>query len=164
MVDASKEILAGQRLLAQMKYKEAMSKFNRAIKIDPNNPEAYFGKAEAATCIPKISEEEVIEAYKKAIDLNAKNPLYYQRLGAFYLDIGRFKDAEKCYRKAVEIDSEGAGYYLSELAFEYYQSAIRRLDEDAKNEELDKIIKNSILYFLQAIDVDPEHAKRLLSE
>lgn len=162
--NVEKEIAAGNRLLQEGDFKGALARFNKAVKLDPNCAEAYFGIAEASVGIPKISVEQILGAYKKAIELDGKNPYYYSAYGSFCLENGLFQEAEEAYTRAANLDPENAIYYLSELSVEFYRNAVSRMDEEGSNEEYDKIVKKSIEYYLKALNLTKEDAIRLLSK
>jgi len=159
-----KELSAGNRLLQEGDFKGAFARFNKAIKINPECAEAYFGRAEASVGIPKISLEQILADYKKAIELDGKNPYYYSAYGSFCLENGLYQEAEEAYMRAATLDPENAIYYLSELSVEFYRNAISRLDEEESNEEYDKIVRKSIEYYLKALNITKEDAIRLLSK
>lgn len=162
--NVEKEIAAGYKLLQDGDLKGALSRFNKAVKLDPNCAEAYFGIAEASIGIPKISVEQILNAYKKAIELDGKNPYYYSAYGSFCLENGLYKEAEEAYNRAAQLDPENALYYLSELSVEYFRNAISKLDEDASNQEYDEILRRSIEYYLKALNITKEDALRVLSK
>ncbi|MEM3445372.1 MAG: tetratricopeptide repeat protein [Thermoplasmata archaeon] len=162
--NVEKEIAAGNRLLQEGDLKGALSRFNKAAKLDPNCAEAYFGIAEASLGIPKVSVEQILTAYKKAIELDGKNPYYYSAYGSFCLENGLYKDAEDAYQRAAELDPENSIYYLSELSVEYFRNAISKLDEEASNKEYEAILKKTMEYFLKALNITKEDAVRLLSQ
>jgi tetratricopeptide (TPR) repeat protein len=162
MVNIEKELRAAEQLLNEFDYKGAISKFNKVLKEDPNNPRAYFGKAEAAIGQPKLSIEEVSALYKRAIELDPKNAFYYARFGAFCLDSGMFEEAETYYNKAAELDPDNAKFYYQEFGFEYYNSALTRLDEDASNEQVDEISRKALQYIFKSMDLTMDDVIRLL--
>lgn len=143
-------------------YPKALSKFEKATKADPNNPEAWFGKAEAAVLVPKVKIEDILAAYKKAAELDPKNPLYYSSMGSFCVEAGLFNDAEAAYKKASEHDPDNAPYYYSEFAVEYFRRApvVMEAYMDDKTEEM--VLKKSLKYLLLAIGLDEDGALELL--
>jgi cytochrome c-type biogenesis protein CcmH/NrfG len=161
--NVEKELNAGNRLLQQGDLKGALSKFNKVVKLDPNCAEAYFGIAEASVGIPKVKIEDILAAYRKAIELDGKNPYYHSAYGAFCLENGLYQDAENAYHRAAELDPDNAIYYLSELSVEYYRTAVSRLDEEASNQEYDAIVKKALEYYIRALGISKEDAMRLLS-
>lgn len=163
--DAAKEVAGGQRLLAEGDYKGALSRFNKALRLDPNSADAYFGKAEATSALPNVPVEDIIASYQKAIELHKDSgdkAMCYSQLGAFCLREGKMDLAEQSYSKAAELDAENAPYYLSDLAIELYMSAARRMDEEGSNIELDQARKKALAYFAKALDLDPKDAAKLL--
>lgn len=162
MSGADKEIAAGERKLAEMDFKAALSKFKRAIKLDPKAPEAHFGKAEAALGVPKISAEEVLSDYQEAIALDPANPFYLARLGSFSLEAGEWELAEESYNRAAEADPDNAYLYYSEFGLEYYYTWLSKHGGDATQEDLEPVQRKCLVYLVRSLDLDEDGAKRLL--
>ena len=163
MSGADKEIQAGERKLANMDFKAALSKFKRAIKLDPKAPEAHFGKAEAALGVPKIPVEEVLADYQKAIALDPSNPFYLARLGSFSLEVGQWELAEESYNRAAEADPDNAYLYYSEFGLEYYYSWLAMHGEEATQDEMEPVTRKCLVYLIRSLDLDEDGAKRLLN-
>jgi len=164
--DAAKEVAGGQRLLAEGDLKGALSRFNKALRLDPNNADAHMGKAEACAALPNVKAEEIIACYQKAIELqkdDGEKALTHSQLGAFCLREGKLDIAEQSYLKAAELDSENAPYYLSDLAIELYMSVVKGMDEEGSNTVLDAARKKALAHFAKALDLEPKDAARLLS-
>jgi tetratricopeptide (TPR) repeat protein len=162
MEEVEKLLKQAQEAMETGEYAAALSKYDKAIKADPNSAEAYYGKAEAGVLVSKLSVEEIIALYKKAISLDPKNPFYYSSLGAFCVDVGQFNEAEAAYNKAAEADPDNAPYLYSEFAVEYYRRAPVVM-EQYMNEETEKVIqKKALKYLLKSIGLDEEKAKKLL--
>jgi len=151
----------GEQLLNKLDFTGAVSKFNKIIKTDPNDPRGYFNKAEAFIGIPKKTVQEISALYEKAIELDPKNPLYYVRFGGFCLDNGLFKRAEESYRKAADIDPENAYLYYSEFAIELYYSA-KRLFNDLDDETNNKVATISLYYILRTLNMSKKRTAMLL--
>lgn len=162
MEDVEKHIKSGARFLNELDFKKALSSFNKALGMDPNNAVAYFGKAEASIGITKLTEEEVVNFYQKAIELAPQNAMYHARFGGFCLDVGRFEEAEKCYNNAAELDPENARHYYSEFALDYRFNAKRLLDFDEVTNE--KVKRIALTYLLKSLDIEKEDAVKLLSQ
>jgi len=162
MEETEKLMKQAYQLLGEGEYSKALSKFEKITKTDPANPEGWFGKAEAAVLVPKVKIEDILEAYKKATELDAKNPIYHSSMGSFCVEAGLFNDAEAAYKKAAEIDPENAPYYFSEFGVEYFRRApvVMEAYLDDKSEEI--IIKKSLKFLLLAIGLDEEGALELL--
>ncbi|MEM2943281.1 MAG: tetratricopeptide repeat protein [Methanomassiliicoccales archaeon] len=162
MDEADKLVKQGFQLLNEGEYAQALSKFEKAIKLNPKNAEAYFGKAEAGLCVTKMSSEEILESYKKAVELDPQNAYYLTSLASFCLDVGKLNEAESAYNKAAEIDPDNAAYYYSEFGVEYSKKAPEIYEQflDEKTREI--ILKKSLKYLLKAINLDEDKAKKLL--
>lgn len=162
MSDPEKEQAKGEQLLALFEYEKARKIFNGLIKQDPKNALAYFFKAEASLGLPKVKVEEILELYKKAVELDPKNVYYITSLGSFCIDIGRFNDAEEHYNKATEIDEENASLYFSEFAIGYFTKAPIIMEKFLDDTTRGMIKKKSLTYLLKALDMSEEEAKTLL--
>jgi len=162
MEESEKLLKQAYQALSDGDYSKALSRFEKLTKVDPSNPEGWFGKAEAGVLVPKVKEEAILEAYKKAAELDSKNPIYHSTMGAFCLEMGKFNDAEAAYKKAAELDPENAPHYYSEFGVEYFRRApiVMEAYMDAKGEEL--IAKKSLKYLLLSIGLDEEGALDLL--
>ena len=163
MTSADDIIMKGEQLLAQFEYEKARKKFNEAIKQDPKNAMAHFGKAEASIGLPKVKVENILELYKKAVELGPDNVFYLTTLGSFCTDIGRFNDAEEYYNKATELDEENASLYFLEFAIAYFTKAPVIMEKFLDDNTRAMIKKKSLNYMLKALDMSPDEAKGLLS-
>ncbi|MDH7508286.1 MAG: tetratricopeptide repeat protein [Methanomassiliicoccales archaeon] len=163
MDEAEKLARQGFQLLSEGDYAQALSKFEKAIKLDPRNAEAYFGKAEAGLCVSKMSVEEILESYKKAIELDPQNAYFHASMGSFCLDVGKLNEAESAYNKAAEIDPDNAPYYYSEFAVEYYRKAPEVYEKFMDDKTMEIILKKALKYLLKSINLDEEKAKKLLA-
>ncbi len=160
MSETQELIEQGERLLNGFDYKKAHKKFKEALT-NEEEARAYFGKAEAALGIPEIESEEIIDDYEKAIELE-KNPFYHQAAASFCIEVGKFEKAEEHYREAAELDPENKAHYLSELAVGYRYKAPVMMEKFVQQAGEDIILRKSINYMLEALDIDREKAKKLL--
>jgi Flp pilus assembly protein TadD len=162
MADIQKDLMDAQDALANGEFEQAVSKYNKILKADPNCADAYFGKAEASVGVPKLTPEEVMALYKKAVDLDPKNPIFHSSYAAYLLEIGRFNEAEAAYLKAAEVDPDNSRYYFSEFGMEYILRAPVVMEKFLDDKTKDMIVKKGLKYLLKAAGVSEEEAKRLL--
>lgn len=162
MEETDKLMKQAYQLLGEGDYPKALSKFDKVTKVDPNNAEGWFGKAEAAVLVPKVKTEDILAAYKKAAELDPKNPMFHSSMGSFCVEAGLFNDAEAAYKKAAEIDPENAPYYFSEFGVEYFRRApvVMEAYMDDKTEEM--VLRKSLKYLLLAVGLDEAGALELL--
>lgn len=161
---SEKDLMDAQAALAGGEFDRAVSKFNKVIKADPKCAEAHFGKAEAAIGVPKVAAEDIQESYKKAVELDPKNPIYQSSYAAFLVEIGRFNEAEAAYIKAAELDPDNSRYYYSEFGMEYALRAPVVMEKFLDDKTKDMILLKSLKYLLKAVGMTEDDAKRLLNQ
>lgn len=162
MAEIEKDLMDAQEAMASGDFDGAVSKYNKVLKADSKCADAYFGKAEASVGVPKMSPEEVIALYKKAVELDPKNPIFQSSYAAYLIEIGRFNDAEIAYLKAAELDPDNARYYYSEYGVEYILRAPIVMEKFLDDKTKDMILKKGLKYLLKAAGLTEEDAKRLL--
>jgi len=174
MADIAREIEEAQNLMVAGDFPGAVKRFAKIIKSNPNVAEAYFGKAEAAIGDSSVSADEVIACYKKAAELDSKNPMYWSNYAVYLMDQGKFDEAENAYNKAAENDPDNAPYYFSEFGVEYalrapasMRSFVEGKDLDDKMKEViqkkeEMIKKKALQYLLKSIGLSEASVKKLL--
>lgn len=174
MADIGKEIEEAQNLMIAGDFQGAVKRFTKIIKSNPNSAEAYFGKAEAAIGDASTSSDEVISCYKKAVELDNKNPMYWSSYAVYLMEQGKFDEAEAAYNKAAENDPDNARYYYSEFGVEYairgpesMRGFLEGKELDDKMKEVlqrkeDMIKKKSLQYLLKSVGLAESEAKKLL--
>ena len=163
MADLEKLINDGRKLLEKGEYKKAMKKFNDALKDEPENAEAHFGKAEASLGLPKVTLVEIAQSYRNAIKHDDGNIFYLTSYGEFCLSNGLLKQAEENYLKAIELDPESSSLYYSDLALGYFNNGTLFLDRQLEMTEAE-VTRNSLSYIFKALEIDDGQAKKLLTD
>ncbi|MFP4001520.1 MAG: tetratricopeptide repeat protein [Candidatus Natronoplasma sp.] len=165
MASVTEQLEKAETLLNQFEYEEAYEKFSEILEEDLDDKtkaQTHFGRAEASLGLNKIESEEILDDYEKSIELN-DNPFYRQSAGGFCIDIGKFEKAEEHYRKAAELDPDNKHHYLSDLAVGYRFKAPIMMEEYVEQVGEDIILRKSLNYMLEALDIDKEKAVELLS-
>ncbi len=106
------------------KHKEAIDEAERALSIDPNDPDSYIAMADALIFAGRA--EEAVDFAEKAIRLDPQHPtFYYAVLGLARYGLGQFDKAAALLKRAVsfnpEICSRGKGGHLIPLIAAYGQ-------------------------------------------
>ena len=98
-------IVLGYLQAMKRNHEEAIAASKKAITLNPNSAEAYHELGCALYWSSKPAE--AINYVKKAIRLNPMPPtLYIHRLGLCYLDLDRFEEALKYFKKTIEISPD----------------------------------------------------------
>jgi tetratricopeptide (TPR) repeat protein len=124
---------------------QAIEDYNRAIKRDPKNEEAYYlrGMASAA----KQDTERALEDYNKAIELNPKYVQAYLNRSMINLAAKELEPVIADTTKVIEINSKiPAAYYVRGLAY-------------ASDSEMAQAIAN----YDEAIKLRPEYVEAYLN-
>ncbi len=130
----------GNKLMQYGQYQEALTAYEQAFKLEPDNIMAYIGRGNALRSLGRVTEALMI--YEEAIRLAPTNVAVQIGRGNALRDLGRFTEALTAYRRALGLEPDnatihtGIGYTLSNLyryeeALTAYEQALR-LSPDAK--------------------------------
>lgn len=166
--DLAKKLAAGMKAMDEGDFKKAYSTYKKLCAENPDNAECWFYKAECGNYASgmgeaKVKDEEIIEAYNKALELDPQSD-YYEAYGHFCISIYKYDEAEKAFCEAAEADESRASALYSQFAVEYLDTVMGQYGEILENapEQGDKFKKKAIEYMLKALDITPEEAKKLL--
>ncbi len=162
MDKVDEEIAQGERCLNGLDYEGAYKHFDKAVKLNGKNALGYFGMAESAIGLPKVKRERIGEWYKRAIELDPKNPQYLEAYALYCMNDGLFNEAEKLFSTAAEADPENAAFYYTEFAIQYHSIAPVIMEQYLDDKTKDMIVQKSLNYLLRAINLEPKEAMRLL--
>jgi len=163
-----KKYEAGLKAMNEGDFKKAYSSFKKLTEEYPGNAEYWYYKAESGNYSAgmfgsKVSNEEIMEAFNKAIELDGDSVDYYQAYGAFCISINKYDEAEKAYNEAAAIDSSMESTLFSEFAIGYFNNVMAtyaEIMEDPKARA--PYAKKALEYMLKALEISPEEAKALL--
>ena len=88
---------------------EALSFYQKAVKLNPNLDAAYNNMGAAQQALGRL--EEAIFCFRTALKLRPDNAEAYCNLGNAYQSLGRFNDAIFCYKKTIERKPENPEAY-----------------------------------------------------
>lgn len=137
MADAYNNL--GNLLRVQGEFSDACLLFQRSIELRKNFSEAYFNLGMTKNAMGKL--DEALINYQTAIEFNPADESAYNNMGLILLNgKGQIKEAESCFRKAIEINADlyDAKVNLSlalqskgdlEGAIDYYDKLIAEKDD-----------------------------------
>ena len=163
-----KQLAAGMKAMEEGDFKKAYSSFKKLVVEFPENAECWFYKAECGNYASgmfgaKADVDEIIEAYKKAMELDPERADYYQAYGLFCISVQKYDEAEKAYCEAAEIDESLSSSLYSEFAIEYFNNVMAQYGEIMEDPKARApYAKKALQYMLKALELDAEEAKSLL--
>ncbi len=122
------------------RYAEAISKFESALKVDPNNSIAWNGLGWASFNSGKPAEAE--QAFQKVIELEPEHPAALNGLGQLYLSQRKYAEAEPYLLKASPTASAAwfglARLYLLQDKFEEAEKWAQAIDDSGQGSEFSR--------------------------
>jgi tetratricopeptide (TPR) repeat protein len=135
----------GEESFKKMDYDQAITEFTEAIRLDPNNDNAYYYRAFAYG--QKGDYDHAIADYDKAIQIDPKHWGWYSARGNMYATIEEYDRALADYDKAIELDPNRASVYNNRAWLYAYQ--------------LKKDFSRAISDANEALKLDPNNADYL---
>ena len=163
-----KKLMAGMKAMDEGDFKKAYTQFKKLVEEYPDNAECWYYKAECGNYASgmfgaKVSPEEIMGAYNKAIELDGDRVDYYQSYGLFCISINKYDEAEKAYNEAAQIDESMESSLYSEFAIEFYNNVMASYGEIMEDPKARApYTKKALEYMLKALEISPEEAKSLL--
>ncbi len=105
-------------------FEDALEAYEQAIRANPNQAEAYYGKGEALYKLDR--EKEALEAYDRAIRLDPTSSRAYRGKGDTLRALSRKNEALAAYERAIQLDPDYSDAYVHKGWFLTY---IKRNDE-----------------------------------
>ena len=161
-------------LMTLRQIDRAIEVYSRAIKLNPNYADAYYGRGYAYES--KDNFDRAIENYTKAIDLKSDFDIFYINRGVAYGKKGDYDRAVEDFTKAIQLKPDDAEAYYNRgtvygmksnhnLAIKDFTKAIKLKPDYAiaydnrGNAYLHKSdYDRAIIDFTKAIDLKPDHA------
>lgn len=137
---AYRALLIGRALASRNEWRLAMRFFRTALEANPGYAEAWAWQAEARYQTGEVAAL-VAQDYQTALALNPDSAGVQAMAGLYHERLGDFPQAERHYRRAVQLEPQTAAWHLAlarvlarrdlPAALESYQAATRVAPEDA---------------------------------
>jgi tetratricopeptide (TPR) repeat protein len=127
---ANAQLQAGMQEMQPGAYREAVTRFDRALSIMPQLAEAYLERGIAHHFLGEI--EPALADLDKALDLNPDLAAAYNERGAIYHERGDTQKAIENLSKSIQVQATTDGYYQRGQAYEslgQHQKAIEDYDQ-----------------------------------
>jgi lipoprotein NlpI len=105
--EASEAYDKGIQFLSEGRQRDAITAFDKAIRLNPRSAEAYQGRGMAYNETGK--NEQALKDYDAALALNPQYAEAYFNRGNVYSDLGQHERALKDYDEAVRLDPNHSG-------------------------------------------------------
>ena len=124
----------GARFTLEGRFAEAAKAFEQAVKLDPENGNAYYGLGNVYSEMGRWAD--AANAYYKAVSLNKDDVEAYNNLGVALAERGQYVQAASAFEKAVKIYPKWAEPY-------YHLSRVRRelREEESAREAYEKALR-----------------------
>ncbi|PKB72048.1 MAG: hypothetical protein BZY87_02415 [SAR202 cluster bacterium Io17-Chloro-G6] len=136
---ADHHFAAGDNLVIQERYREAVAAYSMAIGFNPDFVAAYQSRGRVYTWLGEY--DQAIKDYDESIRLNPESARAYAYRGLAYSDLDQHNRAIEDYGQTVGLDPRYPGIYtyrgLSHHDLGHYQEAIRDYDEAIRLEEIE---------------------------
>ncbi|MGD2250804.1 MAG: tetratricopeptide repeat protein [Candidatus Methanofastidiosia archaeon] len=136
----------GVALVGLQKYEEALQVFDGALKINPENAEAWYNKGVALGNLGKYEEE--ITCYDEALRINPQDAKAWYNKGVALGNLGKYEETIICYDEALRINPQ--------YAKAWYNKGVA-LGNLGKYEE-------EITCYDEALRINPQYAKAWLNK
>lgn len=115
---AAEKMEEGNKLSYNGDYQGALSKYNEAMQISPNNKNARRN-VETIYSYWQNSEQAMAD-YNKAIEQNPRSSDAHRNRGMFYFYLSDYENAIKDFDKAISLNPQNARYYFDRGYIYYY--------------------------------------------
>ena len=102
---------AGWDLILEGRFQEAITKFDEAIRLNPEFFAAYYNRGEAYIILAQY--QRAIQDFDEAIRLNPEHIDSYQNRGVAYVILAQYQRAIEDFDEAIRLDSEEALAYAN---------------------------------------------------
>ncbi len=137
----------GLALMNSENYEGALSAFNKAVEINPNNPWAYIDKGWALNGLGNY--DQAIKEFNRAVDIDPQIPWIYVYRAQSYICLGNYQQGLLDVDKVTSLDATISWAYINRgwayLGLGKNNEAIADLDKAAQMDP-----KNLFIYLFRA--------------
>jgi tetratricopeptide (TPR) repeat protein len=152
---ANHHFIAGNKLFTDLKYRDAIDEYEKALKLNPKLGTAYRFLGESYKSLYKVGSttpdnqekaSKALEALTKGYELEPNNKDIIYSLGDMYDKLRQFAEAEKFYLKILDLEPGNMDNYY--VVAEFYKRYVGEKPEiKAKAEAM----------YLRRVETDPEN-------
>jgi tetratricopeptide (TPR) repeat protein len=104
LIDDIEWLDRGSKFMLDNDVDRAIYCFNKAIEINPQNPDAWFAYANALHMMGKL--EDSLECYKRSLEIRPKKSEVWYNMGNVFMDLKQLHKAISCYDKALALKED----------------------------------------------------------
>jgi tetratricopeptide (TPR) repeat protein len=121
----------GYAYFEKNRLSNALEEFDRAVEIDPDNPDAYYWRARALTQAGRYDRAE--KDLKKAVDLNPRFAAAYDTMGWLYMQQRQWDKGIAALDRSIELKPDN-GWAYTNRGYMYRQKGdLKQALADAEN-------------------------------
>lgn len=127
---ARKYIYLGYSYYKKGHFSKALSKFDRALQIDPESPEAYFWRGR--TYIKTGQYGRAVADFKMAVKFNPAYAEAYDNMGWLYARGGKYDESINCLTRSIELKPDNGWAYYFRGRIYFKKGELRAALKDAE--------------------------------
>lgn len=120
-------VVEASKCIDSQNYTEALKLINKALAINPRNPDAYFYKGSLYDIQSKA--DLAIESYKKSLEFNQNQDVTYYLIAIDYENLNKPQEALGYYKKFLEV------YKANDEYSQYVKARIPEIEESIAPKE-----------------------------
>jgi len=135
----------GNSFFKQKRYEDAITFYNKALKLNPKAEVLYSNKGTCEKCLKEYKES--IRDYEKALELNPKNTKNMNRLASVYIIKGQIGNAKMLQEKALNLEPNNSIFREQMTIIEKILEDEEKLEDrikDKKFEDAEEVCKRLI--------------------
>jgi len=147
-VRVNAQVTIGLNFMGAGRFEDALKGFDRALADDPDEPRALMGRAIALARLARF--DAALEAATELISRDPESGRAYDTRGAIYQMMGKWREAEIAFEKAIALEPHNAAHY-----YNYACYWARRLDAERCRHHLAEALRlNPGSNIFAATDID----------